>query len=81
MRSDQTIDLGFTTIPITVIKGSKPGPVLALTAGIHGYEYPPILALQKLQVKKLAGTLIIVHVANMPSFLGRTGAGPTGRGG
>jgi predicted deacylase len=73
MRSDQTIDLGFTKIPITVIKGSKPGPVLALTAGIHGYEYPPILALQRLQVpKKLAGTLIIVHVANMPSFLGRT---------
>jgi predicted deacylase len=72
MRSDQTIDLGFTTIPITVIKGSKPGPVLALTAGVHGYEYPPILALQRLQVKKLAGTLIIVHVANMPSFLGRT---------
>ncbi len=72
MRSDQTIDLGFTTIPITMIKGSKPGPVLALTAGIHGYEYPPILALQRLEVKKLAGTLIIVHIANMPSFLGRT---------
>jgi hypothetical protein len=72
MRSDQTIDLGFTTIPITVIKGSKPGPVLALTAGIHGYEYPPILALQRLQIKKLAGTLIMVHIANMPSFLGRT---------
>ena len=72
MRSDQTIDLGFTTIPITVIQGSKPGPVLALTAGIHGYEYPPILALQRLSIKKLAGTLIIVHVANMPSFLGRT---------
>ncbi len=72
MRSDQTIDLGFTRIPITVIKGSKPGPALALTAGIHGYEYPPILALQRLRVRKLAGTLIIVHVANMPSFLGRT---------
>jgi predicted deacylase len=72
MRSDQTIDLGFTKIPISVIKGSKPGPVLALTAGIHGYEYPPILALQRLKVKKLAGTLIMVHIANMPSFLGRT---------
>jgi hypothetical protein len=72
MRSDQTIDLGFTQIPITVYKGSKPGPVLALTAGIHGYEYPPILALQRLQVNKLAGTVIVVHVANMPSFLGRT---------
>lgn len=72
MRSDQTIDLGFTTIPISIYKGSKPGPVLALTAGIHGYEYPPILALQRLQIKKLAGTLIVVHIANMPSFLGRT---------
>jgi predicted deacylase len=72
MRSNQTIDLGFTTIPVTTITGSKPGPILALTAGVHGYEYPPILALQRLQVNKLAGTLIIVHVANMPSFLGRT---------
>ena len=27
MRSDSTIDLGFTQIPVTVIKGSKPGPV------------------------------------------------------
>jgi len=72
MRSNQTIDLGFTSIPIRVIKGSKAGPVLALIAGIHGYEYPPILALQRLQIKKLAGTLIIVPVANMASFLGRT---------
>lgn len=72
MRSTQTINLGFTTIPVTVIKGAKPGPALALTAGVHGYEYPPILALQRLNVKLRAGTLILVHVANMPSFLGRT---------
>ncbi|HVO97040.1 MAG TPA: succinylglutamate desuccinylase/aspartoacylase family protein [Bryobacteraceae bacterium] len=72
MRSTETIDLGFTTIPITVMKGAKPGPTLALTAGVHGYEYPPILALQRLDVKLRAGTLILVHVANMPSFLGRT---------
>lgn len=72
MRSTQTIDLGFTTIPVTVIQAAKPGPTLALTAGVHGYEYPPILALQRLDVKLKAGTLIMVHVANMPSFLGRT---------
>jgi hypothetical protein len=39
-------------------------------------EYPPILALQKLLTaldpKTLSGTVIMVHVANMPSFLGRT---------
>jgi len=70
------IDLGVTTIPLTVCNGAKPGPVLALVAGNHGYEYPPIIALQKLlpriNPKKLKGAMIMVHVANMPSFLGRT---------
>ncbi len=65
-----------TQIPITTIRGARPGPVLALIAGNHGYEYPPILALQKLRTAidpaTLAGTVIMVHVANMPSFLGRT---------
>jgi len=70
------LDLGVTTIPITVFNGTKDGPVLALVAGNHGYEYPPILALQMLRPrinpKKLSGAVIMVHVANMPSFLGRT---------
>ena len=63
-------------IPITVVNGEKKGPVLALTAGIHGYEYPPILALQRLKQQldpsKISGTVIMVHVVNMPSFLKRT---------
>jgi predicted deacylase len=65
-----------TRIPVTVIHGSKPGPVLALVAGTHGYEYSPILALQRFPAKvdprELAGTVIVVHIANMPSFLART---------
>ena len=65
-----------TFIPITIVHGANPGPVLALIAGVHGYEYPPVLALQRLRdtlnPKVLAGTIIMVHVANMPSFLGRT---------
>ena len=36
-----------TTIPITVINGAAPGPVLALIAGTHGMEYVPIIALQR----------------------------------
>ncbi len=68
-------DLG-TRIPITIIHGAKAGPVLGLVAGTHGYEYAPIIAMQgfpaKVDPKELAGTVIIVHVANMPSFLGRT---------
>src|SRR5580704_1821765 len=65
-----------TTIPITVIHGAAPGPVLALVAGIHGMEYVPILALQRargtIDPATIRGTIILVHVANMPSFLGRT---------
>jgi hypothetical protein len=65
-----------TTIPISIVQGTRPGPVLALVAGIHGYEYPPILALQRVlgwaPARDMAGTLLLVHVANMPSFLGRT---------
>lgn len=65
-----------TFIPVTIAHGLKPGPVLALVAGTHGFEYPPILALQRLKdtidPKALSGTLIIVHIANMPSFTRRT---------
>jgi predicted deacylase len=69
------VDAG-TEIPVTTIRGAKAGPTLALIAGNHGYEYTPILALQKLRIgidpTRLSGTVILVHVANMPSFLGRT---------
>jgi len=69
------VDAG-TEIPITTVRGSRPGPTLSLVAGNHGYEYPPILALQRIRTnlasEQLAGTVIMVHVANMPSFLGRT---------
>ena len=65
-----------TSIPISIIHGTKPGPVLALTAGVHGQEYTPVLALQRLlkstDPKTLTGTIVLVHVANMPSFLART---------
>jgi predicted deacylase len=69
------VDAG-TAIPVTTITGARPGPVLALVAGNHGYEYPPILALQRLKARidprEMAGAAILVHVANLPSFLGRT---------
>jgi predicted deacylase len=65
-----------TRIPVSVIHGATPGPTLALIAGTHGYEYPPITALQRLRKEldpaTLSGTVILVHVANPPSFLGRT---------
>ena len=64
------------SIPFTIVRGRTAGPVLALFAGTHGAEYVPIVALQRLRATidpaTLRGTVIMVHVANMPSFLGRT---------
>lgn len=75
IRVPAGVDAG-TEIPVTTIRGERPGPALALVAGNHGYEYPPILALQKLRgaidPARLKGTVVMVHTANMPSFLGRT---------
>lgn len=63
-------------VPITVINGAKDGPTLALVAGVHGYEYPPVLAMTRLSKQldpaDISGKVIIVHVANVPSFLKRT---------
>jgi predicted deacylase len=65
-----------TTIPISIVNGAKPGPVLALAAGVHGQEYTPVLALQRVlkaaDPKTLTGTVVLVHVSNMPSYLART---------
>jgi uncharacterized protein len=65
-----------TRIPFTLVRGREPGPTLALIAGTHGSEVAPIVALQRvrrdLDPTRLRGTLILVHVANMPSFLKRT---------
>ena len=65
-----------TRIPITIVRGGQPGPTLALIAGTHGSEVAPIVALQRVRAvldpTRLRGTVLIVHVANMPSFLGRT---------
>src|SRR5688500_11964702 len=63
-------------IPVSLVRGASDGPVLALIAGTHGYEYPGITALQRLRQsidpRDLRGTLILVHIANPPSFYGRT---------
>jgi predicted deacylase len=61
-----------TSIPVVVIRGTKPGPVLALVSGSHGTEYASIIALEKLipaiDPAQVAGTVIIVPLVNLPSF-------------
>jgi hypothetical protein len=62
-------------LPVSVAHGARPGPVLALVAGTHGYEYAPVLALQRLLPRldpaRLSGSVILVHMANPPAFYGR----------
>lgn len=61
-----------TSIPVVVVHGSHPGPVLALVAGAHGTEYTSIIALEKLigtlKPSEIAGTVIIVPLVNIQSF-------------
>jgi uncharacterized protein len=61
-----------TFIPISVFHGSAEGPVLALTMGVHGYEYPPILAgqqlLERINPRDLKGTVILVRMAHVSAF-------------
>jgi uncharacterized protein len=67
-------DLGTRTlpIPVAVVNGAEPGPVLAVTAGIHGGEYVPILAarrfLEALDPTALRGTVIVVLQASPLAF-------------
>jgi predicted deacylase len=60
------------SIPVAVINGAKPGPVLALVAGSHGTEYTSIIALEKLIANlnpaEISGTVIIVPLINIQSF-------------
>jgi len=61
-----------TDIPVAVVHGARPGPVLALVAGAHGTEYASIVALEKtiplLDPSQISGTVIVVPLVNVASF-------------
>ncbi|HEY7232907.1 MAG TPA: succinylglutamate desuccinylase/aspartoacylase family protein [Gemmatimonadaceae bacterium] len=69
--SDSALD-----IPVAVIHGARPGPVVAFVAGSHGTEYSSIVAMQRLipriDATKLAGTVIIVPIINIASWTSMT---------
>jgi uncharacterized protein len=58
------VSLGTTTVslPVVITHGSAPGPVLAVTAGIHGGEYVPIVAVRQfvrgLDPTRMRGTVV-----------------------
>ncbi|MEW5916861.1 MAG: M14 family metallopeptidase [Gemmatimonadota bacterium] len=65
-----------TRVPISILRGRQQGPTLTLVAGTHGSEVAPIIALQRVREAvdpaALRGTLILVHIANLPSYVHRT---------
>jgi hypothetical protein len=65
------VDAG-TNIPVVVVNGAKPGPVLALVTGAHGTEYVSIIAVEKLIAEldpaEVSGTVILLPLVNIPSF-------------
>lgn len=65
-----------TEIPVTIFHGAREGKVFVIMSGLHGSEYAPVLGVQRvaarLDPRKMNGTVIVIHVANMPSFLKRT---------
>jgi predicted deacylase len=60
------------SIPVAVVNGARPGPVLAIVSGSHGTEYASIIAVerlvQQLDPKTISGTVILVPLVNIPSF-------------
>ncbi len=65
-----------TNIPVVVVHGAKPGPVLAIVSGSHGTEYASIIAVEKLigqlDPAAISGTVILLPLVNIPSFEQKT---------
>src|SRR5260370_11559353 len=61
-----------TKIPVAAIRGSNPGPTLALVSGAHGTEYASIIALEglisTLDPTQISGTVILLPLVNIASF-------------
>ena len=60
-------------LPLIIAKGKKEGPIVGLTAAIHGNELNGIPVIQRLfkevDPSKLTGTIIGVPIVNVPSYL------------
>jgi uncharacterized protein len=64
VRGRCLVSLGTSTValPVAITHGTEPGPVLAVTAGIHGGEYVPMVAVRQfirdLDPSRMRGTVV-----------------------
>ncbi|MGB3296809.1 MAG: succinylglutamate desuccinylase/aspartoacylase family protein [Phormidesmis sp.] len=60
-------------LPVMVARGAHPGPVLGITAALHGNELNGIPVIhnlfKSLDLKSLRGTIVGVMVVNVPAYL------------
>jgi len=60
------------SLPIIVAKGNREGPILGLTAAVHGNELNGIPVIQRIfkeiDIQQLSGTIVGVPVVNIPSL-------------
>ncbi len=71
-RSGATFIGDSMDVPITVVHGAKPGPVLCLTGAIHGDELNGVEVIRRvlgaLDETELVGTVIGVPIVNLAGF-------------
>lgn len=62
-----------TTMPVQVLRGKRPGPVLFVSAAIHGDELNGVEIIRRLMkvpaLKRVKGTLITVPIVNLHGFI------------
>lgn len=62
-------------MPLTLVNGARPGPLVLVTAGVHGGEYPGIEAAirlaRDLDSGEMSGRVVVVHVYGISAFHAR----------
>jgi predicted deacylase len=78
VRGNCLVNLGTSTVslPVVITHGGTPGPVLAITAGIHGGEYVPIVAVRQfirgLNPHQMRGTIVACLQSSPVAFQQRS---------
>lgn len=74
-RTLTTVTGGRAILPVTEITGTRNGPSVLITAGIHGGEYPGMVATmeisKELSPEDIAGRVTFIHSANPCAFWAR----------